>query len=552
MNNRNKSMNNRNKSMDNRNISMIKNQKKIFFWLSLVIFLLCYMLSSRLYFRLDMTQNKAFTLSESSRNAAAQISDILRITYFVSDRLLAVHPLPEEITGLLNEYASLSRSRIQFSRVDPAKANLLREMNNLGIYPQSIRFIENNEIITLDVYTGIVIEYLDRIEVIPFAFSYESLEYDLTTRILALVQARHRELGVIVGESSSQWNNDYIFLDSELRRHGFRIRLLIPGEDIPDHLPGLFIFGGADVFDEWTLYTIDRYIQGGGNVLFAQNSLFVDMFNEMQVWPVRDMGLFAMLASYGAVILPALVMDLSCINLSFQANENTQEIITIPYPLWIHVKDENINKNNFLTRNLFGINLYWASPLELHPPYGIDAEVLFTTTDDAWLQNYNYQVDPFRQELLPQDGRRMVLGAAFTGIFPSFFNNMPKPVREGSLQTLPDMPQNPQESRIIVIGDSNFAGSLIQIEGGEITNLAFLLRAADWLINNEETTGLHRTGPGRLDRITDIFTRNAVMLFSNILNIFIIPFIIFIFGLVITIKRKKNTVENNTSIQSKG
>ena len=529
--------------MNKHTLSMTKKQKKVIVFLSLVIILLCFMLSSRLFFRLDMTANKSFTLSEVTRKTISEIEDILRITYYVSDRLAAVHPLPDQITGLIMEYSALSHGRLQFSRIDPVKANVLQDINHIGIYPQSIRVIENNEIVTLDVYTGIVIEYFDRIEVIPLAFSYSSLEYDLTTRIMALVQGTNRELGVIVGESSKQWHIDYAFLDSELRRHGFKIRLLVPGEEIPDNIPGLFILGGADEFDEWTLYTIDRYIQCGGNILFAQNSFFVDIYEIMNVWPINDLGLFAMLASYGAVILPALVMDVSNINLTLQHGMDSNNIITLPYPLWIRIMEENINESIFLTRNLYGLNLFWASPLELYAPHGINTEILFTTTEHAWLQTYNYQIDPFRQETNPQSRSRIILGAALTGIFPSFFNDMQKPIREGSPHTLADMPLQPQSSRIIVIGDSNFAGSLSQLEDGEFTNMAFLLRAADWLVNNEHTALLYRSGPGRLDRITDSTRRNNAMLFSNILNVFIIPFFILMTGFIITRKRKKSTQE---------
>ena len=61
---------------------MNKNQTRIITFLSLTVFLLVLLLSVRLYFRLDLTRNKAYTISEVSKKLYTEISDQVRITYF--------------------------------------------------------------------------------------------------------------------------------------------------------------------------------------------------------------------------------------------------------------------------------------------------------------------------------------------------------------------------------------------------------------------------------------------------------------------------------------
>ncbi|MCL2834916.1 MAG: GldG family protein [Treponema sp.] len=518
--------------------------------LASAVFVLVLMVSSKFYFRLDFTSGRTFTLSEISKNLYQKLDDMVQITYFVSDRLVSSHPLPAEITGFLNEYTVYSHGRIRFTARDPVKSNLADEMESLGIYPQTIRIIENNQAVTTDVYTGITIEYRDRIEVLPLVFSMDTLEYDITSKILNLVQGRDKELGVIVGDSSKQWNVDYVLLDSELKRAGYTVRLFLPGEEIPARLPALFVLGGAEDLDEWDLYRINWYIQNGGNVLFAQDGLFLDLQNNLAIRQINDMGLLAMISSCGAAILPAMVVDRSSLQISFQGSGGSQDIRTIPYPLWISVTGQNMNRSSPLTGGLSGLCLYWASPVELAPPPGVNAQILFTSSAESWTILKDFTADPLVYQnldaFLEQQGTGTVngariLGAALSGVFPDFFAGLPKPQREGSQSGLPDTPAVGSVSRIIVTGDSNFASSMMEAGSGQAANLGFLIRAADWLCNDELAIGLRREQQPGLDRITDAGKKKSAMDFSVRLNVIAVPVLIVLAGFIIIQRRKKLT-----------
>jgi ABC-type uncharacterized transport system involved in gliding motility auxiliary subunit len=522
-----------------------KTQHKVIAALSVIVCILAFMLSARLYFRLDLTRTRAYTLSPQSRNLYRELDDTLRITYFVSDRLVSTHPLPEEISGFLKEYAAHSRGRIQFIQRDPVTMNLVREVEELGILPQTIRIMENNEIRTVAVYSGVLLEYLDRVEVLPLVFSLDSLEYDISSRIITLARDRDRILGIIIGESSTQWDVDYALLDNELRRRGYILRLIVPGEEIPDALPVLFVLGGVEELDEWALYRIDRYIQTGGRVLFALDSLSVNLLEGLELRMSLDQGLLAMAASYGAVVLPAMVLDRACLQISFQARNNASEITTVPYPQWINVQEQNGNPLHPVTLGFQGLHLYWASPLELYPAPGVNAEAFFYSSPEAWLPTHDLSANPENSSLLelemPETRGTKILGAALSGQFPSFFQGALKPERETSSEELPDMPAVTQPSRIIVIGNALFAASMMEVGSGEAKNLNFLLRAADWLGNDEETIVIRQSRPGRLDRIADLARRRQVMALSQVCNVFVLPLLVVIAGFIITRKRKRQT-----------
>ena len=527
---------------------MNKKQHIIITVLTVIALILAFMLSTKVYLRFDLTRNRTYTLSLQSRNLHRELEDTLRITYFVSDRLLSSHPLSAEISGFLREYAAHSRGMIQLIQMDPARVNLTWELEELGIVPQTMRIMDRNEISTVAVYSSILIEYLDRYEVMPLVFSLETLEYDLSSRIISLARDRDRIVGIIVGNSQKQWEMDYNLLDFELRRAGYNIRHIIAGEAIPDNLPLLFILGGIEEFDDWALYRIDRFIQMGGRVLFALDSLSVDLMQGLEINLVPDQGLLAMVASYGGVVLPAMILDRSSLQISYQVNP--ADVLTVPYPHWIIVQEQNGNPQHPITLNFNGLYLYWTSPLELHPPEAVSAEPLFFSSPQAWLQTRDFNAnpeDPYLLELEEAESKgTRILGAALSGTFPGFFQGLPKPEREGYPGDLPDMPALAQPSRIVVVGNCEFATSMMEIGRGEARNLDFLLRTADWLINDEDIISIRQGGPGRLDRIRDHAQRQRAMDFSLRLNVFLLPLLLIFFGVYITGKRKKKTKGRKT------
>ncbi|MDR0497703.1 MAG: GldG family protein [Treponema sp.] len=512
---------------------MNRNQARVLALLSVTAFTLVFLIVSRHWVRLDLTKNKAYTISEASRNLYKEISDQVRITYFVSDKLKQTYPTPGEIADLIGEYAAHSRGKIRFIQKDPAKAEILKEIEELGIFPQQIQVTEKNEITVATVYSGILIEYLDREAVIPVVFSLDTLEYDLSSRIRSLIRNVDREIGVIVGDAYKQWNSEYGLLHRELFLSGFKIRLINPGEEIPSSLPVLFILGGAEDLEMEHLYFIDRYITGGGNAFFALDGVYVDR-RSLETRAVEDKGLLAMLANYGVVVRRSLVLDRTALNLRYQMQSGSGTFVQfVRYPHWIGVQSQGSNKNHPVTARFQGVDLYWASPLELATPPGITGDVLFFSTVHAWLQNDRFVTNPnliyqFEEEA---DGTRgaKILAVSLSGIFSGVFEEE-NPVRK-------------KPSRLIVVGDADFAGNLMQINRGEEKNLDFLIRAAEWLSNDEDIVAIRgRQGPAqRLDRITDTEKRDKAMAFSRTINTIVVPIGVILLGLFIGWRRKTKT-----------
>jgi ABC-type uncharacterized transport system involved in gliding motility auxiliary subunit len=396
------------------------------------------------------------------------------------------------------------------------------------------------------VYSGIAIEYLDKIEVLPVVFSLDTLEYDLTSRIRSLVRDSERQAGIIIGDSFRQWNQDYGYLNQAFTGAGYRLRLIPPGDEIPDTLPALFVLGGVEELDEWALYRIDRYIQQGGKALFALEGIYVDTINgSLEARKLEDRGLLEMVASYGVTVRPELALDRAALTLQYQTRSPSGaiQLRIARYPHWIGVLAENGNPEHPVSARFAGIDLFWPSPLETHPPEGVEANPLFTSTPEAWAMRDTFYTNPDIAYLFERDASETrgekILGASLAGTFPSWFKDAPKPVREGSEEELPAMPAEARPSRIIVIGDVDFATGMIGVSGGR-QNLDFLLKAADWLGNDDDIIGIRNRESlaGRFDRIVDPERRAAAMGFIQIINVVIVPLLVIIAGLFLAWRRK--------------
>jgi ABC-type uncharacterized transport system involved in gliding motility auxiliary subunit len=525
---------------------MTKKQLLITTVLTAAALILGLLISRRIWFRVDLTKTQAYTLSKVSRSLHTEIPDQIHLTYYLSDKLKAMYPQPGEIIDLLREYGANSRGKIRVSVQDPVKAGAVNALQRLGIRPTQLRISEEDQDTQALVYSGITIEYVNKVEVLPMVFSLETLEYDLTSRIRSLVRETKREIGVIVGDQAKQWNTDYEYLNLVFAQSGIEVRLIRPGDDIPEGLPGLVVLGGAEDLDEWDLYLIDRYIQTGGNALFAVHSMDVN-FQTNETRPLLDKGLLSMLSLYGAAVKPALVLDKAALTLSYQTPTEFGIPITqrVRYPHWVGVLERNGNKDNPLTGNFRGLDLFWPNPLELNPPETVNAQPLFTSTSEAWLMTQNFAIEPrspaylFEQEAPDTKGVK-ILGAALTGRFPSYFAGLPKPVREGAAGTLPDLPSETRDSRIIVIGNTEMADNRSYNYTSRLLDLHFLAAAADWLCTDDDIIRIRtRQSLGQLNAIVDPKKRGYAETAAQVINVISVPLALIILGIARSWKRRQ-------------
>ena len=162
----------------------------------LVVIVLINVAGMTLFFRLDLTQNKIYSISEASKRVVSTLSEPLTIDVFFTKDLPAPHNNTERyLHDLLEEYAIHANKYFNYRFYDVssesegtnAKAQENQKLaNDYGIHPVQIQVFEQDEVKFKKAYMGLVLIHGDMVERIPTITSIDGLEYKLTTAIQKL------------------------------------------------------------------------------------------------------------------------------------------------------------------------------------------------------------------------------------------------------------------------------------------------------------------------------------------------------------------------------
>lgn len=494
--------------------------------------------------RLDLTENRIFTISEVSRNLFRELDDRVSVTYYVTDKLKRYSPVPSQVEDLLNEYAAYARGAVSVSVKDPVETEETAKVEQYGVVPQQVQIIERNERSMSTMYSGIVIEYLDRYRVLPLVFDTAKLEYELTSEIRSLVRNERRVIGLLSGTGGRTIESHYRYLAERLSER-YTIREINRGEPIGSEISTLFVLGNRDL-DEYDFFRIDRYLLGGGSALFAVDGVYVDPEQYFAAEPIEDSPVLGFLSKNGIEIRNSLVLDRYAKQIPLRQQQGSMTIQRLePYPHWISLTGSGASSENPITARFQGLDLLWASPISVTGADGLEAEVILKTSQDAWLMSDYFTTNPLESGTFGlQAGTsrgRYDLGAAVSGTVTSLFEDRPLPERAGEPPLTVDAPARPAPTRFLVIGDGDFASDYIGLSDSGY-NLEFLENAAEWLTNDDDMLAIKTRAERdtRLNRIQDPVQKRFRILYAEILNIVVIPLLVVLAGLVRWYRRREH------------
>ncbi len=492
-------------------------------------------LNSNLFFlRLDLTENKTYSLSQVSRNLFREIEEEVTITYYLSDRLRTRAPETQQIVDLLTEYEAFSRGAIDVRIIDPALAGVTAEAENFGVVPQQIQVVEQDQQSFAVVYTGIVISHLEESTALPVVFEPEAIEYEVTSAIRNLVEDRTNVVGVLLDQPGASLQQNYQLLTSRLTRN-YEIRPIEPGEEIPPDVRSLIVIGGSGL-DEYALFEIDQYIMSGGTVLFAYDPIRVNVQQGLFAFSPEEQPIIDFLEHYGVRPRRELVLDTNNRRIPIQVPQGPLLVQRLePYPPWVSVLGSSANPEHPITARFSGLDLYWPSPLDLVG----EAEqmtVLLESSQESWTMEGPYMIDPVEPFGMTQ-GRaegtgNYVLAVALSGSFDSYFATMALPPRPGEQEPLLPGTTSVDSARLVVVGDSEFAGSYTQFTDSRY-NIVFLENALGWLANDEDLLSIRTRAVRdvRLNAIQDPQVRAGVATFAELFNVLMMPLLVVAAGI---------------------
>ena len=163
------------------------------FLIYLAVVILVNVAGITLFFRMDLTDNRIYSISKASQKVVDTLSEPLTIKVFFTKNLPAPYNNTERyLHDLLQEYAIYANKffNYRFYNVSAEEGEVTDKTqenqklaNNYGIHPIQIQAVEQDEVKFQRAYMGLVMIHGDLIETIPTITSGEGLEYKLTTTI---------------------------------------------------------------------------------------------------------------------------------------------------------------------------------------------------------------------------------------------------------------------------------------------------------------------------------------------------------------------------------
>lgn len=518
-----------------------KSRALVILALSVAVVAAAALVLDRFNFKIDLTSTRSHSLSALSRNLYKELPERLRITYYVSPELASRHPGPRAVEDFLYSLSGAGRGKISVELANPSKE--AGALESLGLTPQRMQVVERNEQRVAVVYSGIVLQYLDRTEVLPFVIGTDGLEYSIVKAARRLTSGGKPLVSVIVGDSDKTWANDYKSLQDALSQSGWDLRELAPGEAVPPETKALLVLGNSSL-DDYDAYRVDEYLAGGGAALLALRGVDVNATTSLSASPLKEEALLKTVEAYGVKVQRELVLDSACLTVPFQdvGPSGGSTIRYVRYPHWVVVAGENCDRKNAATASIAGLDLFWPSPLTLAPPQGVSAEPLIKTGKRAWLQTKNFAIGPQDEAEYdteaPSTTGQYTLAASVSGTLPMAYAGRPAPIKAGA-PALPPLPAQAKPSRLIVVGSADFANDLMTMTNSTF-NAAFIANATEWLVSGDELAALKAKAvrDSGFDKVADPASRALRILSAYLLNIVLVPGALVVYGLLRARKRK--------------
>lgn len=354
--------------------------------------------------RLDLTQNRLFTLSDGTRNILGRLEEPVTLKLYYSQQLGADLPqvriFAQRVRDLLEEMAAQADGMLALEIIDPAPFSEAEdEAVSQGLVA---RPVGNGEVI----YFGLVGSNLvDSLEVIPY-FADERqqyLEYDLARLIHNLSQPEKPVLGVISnlpldtgagGVLAAMQGRSQPFLIYAELTDRFEVEFLSPDAvKIPDRVSVLLLAHPRPP-QPHQAYAVDQFVMRGGRVI-----AFVDPQSEVSLTagpngePLRgyteQSNLPRLMRQWGVAMDTETVLADRGRAQRVAAGRDARRAVT-DYILWMAYGPDEVNRDDVITGNIDRLNLGTVGVLTRPEGATTDWMPLVTSSPDAGIMRRDF------------------------------------------------------------------------------------------------------------------------------------------------------------------
>jgi ABC-type uncharacterized transport system involved in gliding motility auxiliary subunit len=413
--------------------------------------------------RLDLTQEKAYTLSAGTRAILKKLDTPVTIRFYCTQSESAtpetvfLKGYARKVEDLLAEYKQAAGGKLRIEKYDPQPDSDAEDSARLdGLEAQPLPGADR-------FYLGLAVKCADQVQSMAFLAPNRErlLEYDLDRAILRTENPEKPIIGLMsplpvfgmpsnpmmqqMGQQGSQpWTivtelkNDF-----EVRRVGMDV------DKIDDDIKLLLVIAPKDISDK-AQYAIDQFIMRGGKlVAFLDAQCVADNRQPNQMMPNMGGGgssLDKLLKAWGLQFDTGKVVA----DLKFKMQLRGRSGEPQEAPAWLALAADGINKDDVATSQIDNIWLPLSGAFTGTPASGLKETVLLRSSKDSQLVDAmlaNLSGENIMKEFKPS-GVDYALAVRLTGKFKTAFpDGPPQDKKEDKADTEKKDEKKPEEKK---------------------------------------------------------------------------------------------------------
>jgi len=413
--------------------------------------------------RLDLTQEKAYTLSAGTRAILKKLDTPVTIRFYCTQSESAtpetvyLKGYARKVEDLLAEYRQVAGGKLKIEKYDPQPDSDAEDSARLdGIEAQQLAGADR-------FYLGLAVKCADQVQAISFlAPSRERLlEYDLDRAIVRTENPEKATIGLMtplpvfgmpsnpmmqqMGQQGSQpWA-----LVTELKNDFNVKRVAMDVDKIDEDIRLLVVLAPKDISDK-AQYAIDQFIMRGGKlVAFLDAQCLAD--NRQQNQMMAQMGgggssLDKLLKAWGLQFDTAKVVADMKFKMQLRGRNNEPQ----EAPAWLALTSDSINKDDVATSQIDNVWLPLCGAFIGTPVAGLKETVLLHSSRDSQLVDAmlaNFSGENIMKEF-KQSGVEYALAVRLTGKFKTAFpDGAPQEKKDEKADTEKKDEKKPEEKK---------------------------------------------------------------------------------------------------------
>ena len=470
--------------------------------IALVSFVIILALSELKHFRFDMTEEKRYTLSETSKQVLEQLDDTIRMTvYLTGDLPMSFVKMERDVSDLLHEFQQVGgKHKVPIKFIDPQsigdgknsfKHTIARLHDSYGLAPYTIQEEdENGKLTQRNIIPGIIISTSKKFVTVNMLSNtrgntpeeqineaLQNLEYQCIKAILQLTAENRKNVAFLTGHGELQLLYSYNATISLLDIYNVD---RVTSQQLLDSLnkyDALIIAEPTQAMSEQDKFVIDQYIMNNGNVMFLYDNISVSLDSlkksSYTFALAKDLNLSDLLFNLGVRINPTVLLDNQCAKIPMNVAAFGEQPRFVPVP-WYYFPLFKPTKKHSITNNIDVVKSEFASTIDtLEGNCSYTKTVLLTssayarvistpTTVGFQILQSNPNKEFFNKYFVPT-------AVLLEGAGKSLYQSRKSPL-ENSGFSVPEQFQRKNESsqnRIIVVSDGDVIRNEIEVTNND-------------------------------------------------------------------------------------